>query len=169
MVAAYMPERWMRFCRAIEHPELAFDVRFDTNTKRLSARSELTGVIESILVERSTAEWVSILESADVMCAPVLEYDDLLNEVQLRETEALWQVEHPTAGDIPALRYPAQLGTNPAAPQPLATHHLGEHSIDILTDWGFSNDEASEYLAAGVITQSGPILDNTRAKENQDD
>ena len=169
MVAAYMPERWVRFCRAIGHPELAVDSRFDTNTKRLSARSELTDVIESILVDRSTAEWVSVLEAVDVMCAPVLEYDDLLSAEQLQDTEALWRVEHPTAGDIPALRYPAQLGAHPAAPQALATHHLGEHSIDILTDWGFSGDEASEYLAAGVITQCGSILDNTTAKENQND
>jgi len=169
MVAAYMPERWERFCRAIGHPELAVDSRFDTNTKRLSARSELTDVIESILVDRSTAEWVSVLEAVDVMCAPVLEYDDLLSAEQLQETEALWRVEHPTAGDIPALRYPAQLGAHPAAPQALATHHLGEHSIDILTDWGFSSDEASEYLAAGVITQCGSILDSSTAKENQND
>src|SRR6201998_1631288 len=33
MVAAYLPERWMQFCRAIEHPELPFDLGFHTNPK----------------------------------------------------------------------------------------------------------------------------------------
>lgn len=169
MVAAYLPERWIQFCRAIGRPALAFDSRFETNTKRLAARGELSEVIESILAERSTAEWASILESADVMCTPVLDYDDLLDQPQLRQTEALWQVDHPTAGEIPALRYPALLGTTPAAPQALATHHQGEHSIDILTDWGFSKDEAMEYLAAGVIRQSSAVLDNGTADGNQDD
>jgi len=168
MVAAYLPERWIELCRAIGRPELAFDSRFESNEKRLAAREELSEAIESVLTTRSTAEWVSILESADVMCTPVLEYEDLLSQTQLRATEAVWHVEHPTAGDIAAFRYPAALEATPAVPQAVAIHHLGEQSIELLTAWGFSKEEALEYLAAGAIGQSSPPFDNVVTNGSQD-
>jgi crotonobetainyl-CoA:carnitine CoA-transferase CaiB-like acyl-CoA transferase len=48
MVAAYAPKRWRALCDVVGRPELATDQRFDTNEKRVSARSALSEVLEPL-------------------------------------------------------------------------------------------------------------------------
>jgi crotonobetainyl-CoA:carnitine CoA-transferase CaiB-like acyl-CoA transferase len=59
-------------------------------------------------------------------------------------------VKHSKLGDIPQLAPPIVLSETPACvrqPPPL----LGEHSVEILAESGFTDDQISELVATGVV------------------
>ncbi len=154
MVAAYTPERWPRLCAALGHPELATDPRFETNEKRVRGRAELTAVLEPLFQARRTEEWVELLDAADVICAPLLDYATLAAAPHLSETGALWEVEHPTGGKVPAVRNPVGLAATPPAPRRPPPHQPGEHTCEVLREHGLDEDELEALLAAGVVQDS---------------
>lgn len=156
MVAAYTEKRWPALCGALGRPDLAADPRFDTNEKRVHRRPELFAILEPIFRSRTTHEWVTLLDAADVICGPLLSYPDLIAEEQVIEGGALVTVSHPVTGEIEAPVFPGRLSDTPVeahkAPPPLA----GEHSVDILNALGFAHDEIRQLLGAGVVSAAEP-------------
>ena len=154
MVAAYSPKRWAALCTALGKPELAGDPRFDSNEKRVSARSELTNILEPLFSARTTAEWIEILDDADILCGPLLTYSELVAQDHVAKGDALVTVEHPAVGEITAPAYPGRLSgtaracSGPPPPVP------GEHSDEILREYGLDDDEINTLRRDGVV--AGP-------------
>lgn len=155
MVAAYTSKRWPALCGALGRPELATDQRFDTNEKRVNGRQALTEVLEPLFRTRTTAEWIEVLDEADVLCGPLLSYPELVAEKHVAEGDALVTVQHPSIGEIRAPGYPGRLsethGNGSGPPPPLP----GEHSEAILGEFGFAADEIGELVRKGVVIGAG--------------
>jgi crotonobetainyl-CoA:carnitine CoA-transferase CaiB-like acyl-CoA transferase len=69
--------QWQRFCAAVGKPDLAAEDRFRTNVERVRHRDELVPLVEALMREVSTAEWVEKLRVAEVPHAPVWDYREL--------------------------------------------------------------------------------------------
>ncbi|MFV1970323.1 MAG: CaiB/BaiF CoA transferase family protein [Acidimicrobiia bacterium] len=154
MVAAYTEKRWPALCSALGRPELATDPRFDTNDKRVRGRTGLRDALEPLFAERTTAEWIDILDDADVLCGPLLAYPELVDEEHVKQSGSLVAVEHPAIGEVRAPVLPGRFSdtggdvTGPPPPIP------GEHSTVILSECGFTDQEISELLDTGVVISS---------------
>ena len=74
--------QWQRFCDAAGCPELAGDSRFQSNTDRVRHRKELIPKLEAVLRQRSTREWIDLLQRADVPHGPVLDYAGVFHHPQ---------------------------------------------------------------------------------------
>jgi crotonobetainyl-CoA:carnitine CoA-transferase CaiB-like acyl-CoA transferase len=152
MVAAYTPKRWPALCDALGRPELATDPRFDTNEKRVRGRAEMRDVLEPLFRTRTTAEWIKLLDEADVLCGPLLTYPELVAEEHVAEGDALVTVRHPAIGEIRGPVFPGRLSethcdmSGPPPPLP------GEHSEAILGECGFGEAEIRELLHSGVVS-----------------
>ena len=72
-----------RFCRLAGHPEVAADPRYANNRGRVERRGELVPVIAAWMLERTTAQWVALLEPHAVPCAPILDIPDVLQHPQV--------------------------------------------------------------------------------------
>jgi formyl-CoA transferase len=62
-------------------------------------------------------------------------------------------MRHPVAGDIRTLANPVNFSKTPATyrkPPPV----LGEHSRDVLADFGFSDSEIAALQASGIVSAS---------------
>jgi crotonobetainyl-CoA:carnitine CoA-transferase CaiB-like acyl-CoA transferase len=70
------------FCRA-SGATLCDEVRFATNEARVVHRQALTDALGPILRARTTAEWVSALEAADVPCGPINTLDQVYADPQV--------------------------------------------------------------------------------------
>jgi crotonobetainyl-CoA:carnitine CoA-transferase CaiB-like acyl-CoA transferase len=151
MVAAYTPKRWPALCRALGSPELATDPRFDTNEKRVRERPALRQALEPLFATRTTAEWIEVLDDADILCGPLLSYQELVAEEQVAEGDALVTVAHPAIGEIRGPVFPGRLSGTPGdvsgPPPPLP----GEHSAAILSECGFDEEEVRDLLRSGVV------------------
>jgi crotonobetainyl-CoA:carnitine CoA-transferase CaiB-like acyl-CoA transferase len=122
LIAAYQPERWIRFCKAIGRPDLEKDVRFASLRDRMANRAALTAELSKILVKRRTGEWLGALESAGIICAPVATYDEVAASPQL--AGILSTMSHQSAGEI---ILPGFAIGGRAAPVRLPPPTLGEH------------------------------------------
>jgi crotonobetainyl-CoA:carnitine CoA-transferase CaiB-like acyl-CoA transferase len=151
MVAAYTPTRWPAFCRAIGQPDLAEDPRFDENGKRVLARRELAATLEPVLRTKTTAEWIEVLDEADILCGPLLSYPELMEEDQVTSGEAVVTVEHPGVGPIRGTSAPGRFSETRAGPSSPGPVFPGEHTAAVLTDHGFTQDEVTSLLEEGVI------------------
>ena len=61
-----------RFCTLCDHPEVAQDARYTTNSARLHHRDSLIPVLAGWMLGRSTQQWLDLLEPNAVPCAPIL-------------------------------------------------------------------------------------------------
>jgi formyl-CoA transferase len=142
---------WRRFCHAIGRAEWADDSRFEKNSNRVENRSLLIGLLVEIFLSRSTDEWLKLLNSAEVPCAPVQTVDQVFKAPQVLHREMLVQVEHPTAGTVPMAGIPVKFSATPASvrlPPPL----LGQHNEEVLESWlGMNDKEISELKRKTVI------------------
>ena len=142
---------WRRFCQAIGRAEWADDSRFDKNSNRVENRSLLIGLLAEIFLSRSTDEWLKLLNSAEVPCAPVQTVDQVFKAPQVLHREMLVQVEHPTAGTVRMAGIPVKFSLTPASvrlPPPL----LGQHNEEVLESWlGIDDKEISELKRKTVI------------------
>ncbi len=154
MVAAYSPKRWVALCNALGRPDLAVDARFDSNEKRVDARPELNGVLESLFRTKTTAEWIEILDEADILCGPLLSYSELVAQDHVANGGAFVTVEHAAVGEITTPGFPGRfsgtVGARSGPPPPVA----GEHSHEILREYGLSDSEIEALQRDGVV--AGP-------------
>jgi crotonobetainyl-CoA:carnitine CoA-transferase CaiB-like acyl-CoA transferase len=151
MVAAYTPKRWPALCTALGIRGLATDPRFDTNEKRVRDRPALREVLEPLFSTRTTAEWIEVLDEADILCGPLLSYAELVDEEQVAKGDALVTVAHPAIGEIRGPVFPGRLSETPGDASGPPPPVPGEHSRAILAECGFDDDEIQELLGHGVV------------------
>ena len=150
-VAALNEKLWKAFCEAIEHPELADDERFETNSDRVDNMDELEAAISAILEERTTDEWMTrIVEEAGVPAGPVLDVEDALHNEQTEARGVTKTIEHPEHGSVPVIEHPLQYenadsGFEAPAPQ------LGEHNRNVFDEIGYTESEIEELESQGAF------------------
>ena len=86
VVAAGNNTLFERLCRLLGHPEWISDERFCGNPQRVQHRHEIDALIQALLREKPTAEWVQDMERFGIPCAPVQGIDETLAHEQ---TQAL--------------------------------------------------------------------------------
>ena len=157
MLACVNDDQFQRLTEAIGLPELWQDERFRTNAGRLEHQSELTGALSDVFRERERAEWLEILGNAGVMALPINDFSEAVEEAQAEARHAVWNVPHPTIGNLPlmanALQHMSRTPARPHGHPPL----LGEHTSEVLTGvLGLVDTELTELEKDGVIAL-GPI------------
>ncbi|MDF3281109.1 CoA transferase [Gordonia sp. N1V] len=141
---------WQNMCRALGHPEWIEDERFTTPTGRLENINERLELIQSVLTDKTSAEWLEALDGHDVPAAPILKRSEVIEHPQVLSTGIVVESEHPVAGRLRQARVAARfLGTVPDAPR--GAPKLGEHNREVLADNGFADSEIEQLITAGVL------------------
>jgi crotonobetainyl-CoA:carnitine CoA-transferase CaiB-like acyl-CoA transferase len=151
LVVATREERfWRQYCAAIGRPELAEDARFATNLDRLEHRDVLVPLLEDVMRTRSTGEWLSALDAAEVPVARVNDVGQALAEPSLADG-AIVDVPYPPLGTVRMVSSPIRFGASPPA-VPGAPPLLGEHTREVLADVaGLGADEIERLEREGVV------------------
>jgi crotonobetainyl-CoA:carnitine CoA-transferase CaiB-like acyl-CoA transferase len=128
-------DRWPRFTRIV--PGLDEDPRFTTLELRQKNEPELIAHLDRAFPQRSTAEWLQDLEAADILCAPVHTYDDVLADEQSNANGYVQTMQHPLLGEIKAVGPVIGLSETPLAVQG-SEPELGAHTEEILLELGYT-------------------------------
>jgi crotonobetainyl-CoA:carnitine CoA-transferase CaiB-like acyl-CoA transferase len=67
-----------RFCLAAGHPEVSKDPAYKTNPARVQNRQTLVPMLTTWTMQRDTAEWGQLLDSASVPCSPILDVEQVM-------------------------------------------------------------------------------------------
>ena len=146
-------KEWAGFCTAVGRPELVNDERFATARARrqnIIARREIAG---AEIVKRPTQELLQILDAQDVPCAPILSRQELLDHPQIEEGGTVSRQQVEGFGEvrqaIPAARFQLTEST-----LRLPAPKLGQHSLEILAELGYSERESHELIDANIVWQA---------------
>ena len=70
----------------LEIADLSEDDRFATYWARFRNRDEFAAVLEDALAAKTTAEWLELMEEADLFAAPVNSMDEAFSDAAVAET-----------------------------------------------------------------------------------
>ena len=149
-VSVMSDEHWRGLCEAVGHPEWLEDDRFKTAAGRDRYANERLELTQEALLEKNADEWLEILDSAGVPCAPVLKRHEMIHHPQVEASGIVVETEHPHVGRLRQARNAARFEATPTEIRLGAPHH-GEHTRAIMSELGFSNAEIDGLIADGVI------------------
>ena len=140
---------WASFCaKVLDQPQLAKDPRYDNNTKRTAARSEMVALIEQAFSAWTAEEVVAKLDAADIANARLNAPDEVWNHPQLAARQRWREVQTP-AGVIPALLPAASFAGVEPRMDPVPA--VGAHTEAILAELGYGASELGALKTAGAI------------------
>ncbi|MFP6638648.1 MAG: CoA transferase, partial [Myxococcota bacterium] len=139
--------------RSLGHPEWIDDPRFGTAEGRINPENivALGEMIQAIQVQYTTEELMERMLAEDVPAGPVLSLEELFDDPQLRNNEAILDFDHPTAGRFHQARPAARFDKTPQDPRRRLPPLHGEHTDEVLLEVGYDNAELERLRSAGVI------------------
>ena len=96
---------WPVLCDMIGRPDLAAHPDFRTFKDRLANRQKLTALLDALLSQRTTAEWLSHF-AGRVPAAPVNDVAAALDNPFVRQGGRIWNVAHPARADFKMVAAP---------------------------------------------------------------
>ncbi|HWL28653.1 MAG TPA: CoA transferase [Burkholderiaceae bacterium] len=148
---------WERIADALGHPEWRDDPRYATNSARMQNLESLVASMEAVLCEHSQSHWLDVFDRAGVPVGPVHSIGEALSHPQTIARGMVVDLVHPVAGSTKALGCPvhfSRTATQVRRPAPM----LGEHSRELLAEYGYTADEIDAFMAAGVVQDASAEL-----------
>jgi crotonobetainyl-CoA:carnitine CoA-transferase CaiB-like acyl-CoA transferase len=106
--------------------------------------------LEAALSGLLRAETLDVLQAAGVAAAPVLRSLEVLEDAWLGENDFLETWEHPRLGPMITAKGYADFSRTPGGfDRP--TPEIGEHSAELLAEWGLSPQRIASLLASGAV------------------
>jgi formyl-CoA transferase len=149
-VAVAGDDIWRRFCKAIDAEDWITDPEFATNDLRSDNRDKLNGLIGERLKARTSREWVAFLSEAGVPCGEINSIDQVFADPQVQHLAIAAAMESHPFGATHCVGQPVTLERTPSRivarpPQ------RGEHSDEILRDYGFGDGEIAALRDQNII------------------
>jgi len=150
ILAAANDRLWEKACKALGELKLAEDPRFKTNPNRVKNREELIGILQEIFSKKPRDYWIKLFREYGVPVAPVYEVDEVFKDPHIKSRRIVTKLSHPLLGEIPQLVYPVWINNE----RPMSKQYpplLGEHTIKILKELGYSDKDIKELCDNDVI------------------
>lgn len=150
-MVAVKDNEFRKACKALGLDDILVDPRFQTSVNRGEHQAYINGRAADIIAQKTSAEWNRILTEGDVQNEIVQTYRDFVRHPHTEATglvswlpqegpEGLWPVPNPP--NLPKLE-----AGNPRGVVPVR----GQHSRDILAEFGFSGEEIEALIEKGVV------------------
>ncbi len=131
-------------------PEWAADPRFATNAARVAHRTELVPLIADRIGARPAADWLPRLEAAGIPAGPINSIGQALADPQAGFRHAVRRLGSGRLGEVPTVGSPLRFD-GVRADADLPPPALGEHTDDVLAEFGVDAAEIARLRSSGVI------------------
>jgi crotonobetainyl-CoA:carnitine CoA-transferase CaiB-like acyl-CoA transferase len=107
--------------------------------------------MNAFTVERTTAEWIALLEGAGVPCGPINDLAQVFADPHVQARGLRQQIDKPEVGAVPLVANPIRLSATPVQYR-MAPPLLGEHTREVLRDLlHFTDQDIDRLAASGAI------------------
>jgi len=149
----YTDKHWDSFFQAIGWDDEQRDPRFKDMAARTRNYDFVYKWFADLLVTRTTAEWMQLLEEADIPCGPMHDLDSLIDDPHLAAVGLFQKIDHPTEGTLHVAGPAATWSRTPSSIRS-APPRLGEHGDEILREAGFSDADIDSLADEGAMVRS---------------
>jgi crotonobetainyl-CoA:carnitine CoA-transferase CaiB-like acyl-CoA transferase len=142
---------YQRLLRALDAEALRERPEFATNALRAENRAAINAEIETRTIRATSEHWIKVLNGAGVPCSPVMNLEQVFADPQVIDQRSVVTVEHAGHGVVSMLGSALHIDGAPLpvrAPAP----ELGEHTVEVLRELGFSLRELDQLRERGVVS-----------------
>ena len=152
-IAANTTNMWVTLCKILELNELVSDPRFIDNASRAVNRDALKVLIEKKLMMFGKQHWTNLFNQAGVPAGPINNMEEVFSDPQVLHCKLVEEVKHPALGSLKLVGIPIQFDLQKGNSIKRAPPQLGEHSAEILKEFGWSSSDIEGLENRGVIKQ----------------
>ena len=133
----------------LELQALGKDPRFALPADRQQHAALLNLEVSRCLVAKDTQHWLAQFSKADVLCAEAVDFAGFRAAPQAVHMQTFADVEQFPYGPVPLPRVPGGSRDWPLGSAP----RVGEHTLEILAEFGVSQAECTLLVSSGVVRQ----------------
>ena len=135
----------------LERPDLISDPEFATRKARTANKEKLRAIIAGALASDQLENWMAKMKKANIPVGYLRTVEQGFNAPEARERHRLSRIPHPTAGSVPNIETPVNMGLTPAV-DPVAAPLLGQHTRDVLRKTlGYDDHRIAALAEAGAF------------------
>ena len=143
-------KQWRLLLDAIDAPELADDPRFADNAARMANLKALETELATRFRTQTSSHWLARLDQKGVPSGPVYDMLQALADPQTAARQMVVEIEHTTLGAVKTIGLPVKFSATPGKLRRGAPL-FGEHTRDVLAEYGFGNDEIAALEQEGAV------------------
>ncbi len=143
-VACSEPKFWVNLCKLIGHDEF-----FNDYAARGERRTKVIQALNKTFQTKTLEEWSEFFDGKDVCVSPALNMRETFAHPQVNASGFTRPYPHPVEGTYTGTR-PVPKFSNLTIEDSLPPPRLGEHSAEILREYGFQDNEIESLVAAGA-------------------
>jgi crotonobetainyl-CoA:carnitine CoA-transferase CaiB-like acyl-CoA transferase len=141
---------WERLCKAIDAPELLENPDYKGGAMRSKNRDALNAAIEAKTVSRTSAEWIKLFNDVGVPSGPINSIDQVFADEQVKHLGIAMDAKKPNGETQTFVGQPVALSRTPS--RIVATPPAqGQHTDEVLKEFGFADKEIAELHAAKAV------------------
>ncbi|QIK39763.1 CaiB/BaiF CoA transferase family protein [Pontivivens nitratireducens] len=131
-ILPYTNLQWARFFKAVGRDDMVDHIWVTDMAARSRNIGAVYDMVAQVALTRTTEEWLTLTEEADIPAMPVRNLADLPGDPHLAATGFFQRIEHPSEGPIWTTRPPVRFSATPARHDHRPAPRLGEHTEEIL-------------------------------------
>jgi len=141
MVGAFKVNPLQDICTVLEIEDLSEEYP-DLDVQR-AAKAYLQDRFGNEFAKNTTAHWIAKLEEQDLLCAPVKNLIEVLEDPQTQTNEMIVEFEHPINGSMQVIACPIHFSSIDCGIR-MPPPRLGEHNDEILRDLGIATEDKAK-------------------------
>ncbi|MGH2933698.1 MAG: CaiB/BaiF CoA transferase family protein [Gaiellaceae bacterium] len=155
-IAVVTDTQWRTFCDALGLPDSSAMDALATNRLRVEARDWLVPEVAAALRRHTLTEICDLCDAAGVGFAPIRRPDELYSDPHLSRPEARVDVTlaDGTTTWLPGI--PIELD-NQRPLGSLSPPRVGEHTVEVAEELGYSSEEIEQLVDAGVLAAADSL------------
>ena len=149
-IGASNQNSWMNLIKALKREDLNKDERFCDNKNRMKNLNALVEILNTELTKKTSQEWLAIFDKKGLPCGPINSILDMHVDSQTIHRKMIIDVENKKAGKSKAIGMPIKF-SNTNNEKFIGSPALGEHTNQILEEFGFSTTDIDKFRKNKVI------------------
>ena len=141
-----------KFVPLIGRADLIDDPRYYPQANLQANLEEFYQILADAFAQKDLAEWKQILTEGDIPFAVAQTWDEVLTDEQAWASDCLYAMDYPTGNTRTMVRTPV-IFTEAGLPPYVRGPYLGEHTKEILSGLGYTDEQVDALLADGVAKQ----------------
>jgi crotonobetainyl-CoA:carnitine CoA-transferase CaiB-like acyl-CoA transferase len=149
-IAGVDDKRWPAFCRILGIQELEKDPEYGDNVTRNFHGEKIQSVLDLIFPKKTSQEWLTALNDADILATEVVDYRTMLQSEQARVNGYLKELDHPVAGKVLVTGTPVSINGELETTAQMPPEH-GANTEEVLLELGYSWEEIGSLRESGAV------------------